>query len=347
VLKNAVVTGATGHLGNVLVRHLRAQNIPVKAVVRPDSPQTSLEGVECERVNGDVREPDSLRRAFEGADVVFHLAGLISITAGQQARLQQTNVEGTRNVVEACVAAKVRRLVYYSSVHALTEPPGGGTLDENAGFDPALAYGPYGKSKAAASRLVQDAARAGQIDAVLVLPVGCLGPFDFQQSEAGQLVGLTGSRRAPIIIAGGYDWVDVRDVAIGALLAAEKARTGEAYLLSSGPLSNVELCAVVAKAAGVRAPLYALPLWLARVLSYGGLAWERVTGRRALLTPYAVHTIAKDFAISNEKAKRELSFSPRPLEETLRDAWTWLSTDPHSPLKSRQRIGPARQALNG
>jgi dihydroflavonol-4-reductase len=344
-LKNAVVTGATGHLGNTLVRHLRRLGVPTKALLRVSSEATPLEGVDAEILRGDVREPQSLRAAFRGADVVFHLAGLVSITAGREAQLTQTNVEGTRNVVEACIEAKVRRLVYMSSVHALTEPKRGGTLDENAGFDPALAYGAYGKSKAAASRFVQDAARAGKLDAVLVLPVGVLGPYDYLCSEAGQLVQMTGRARAPLIVAGGYDWVDVRDVAQGTIDAALKGRTGEAYLLSREYLPNVELCATVARAAGVRAPWAALPLWLARLLSYGGLAWERVTGRRSLLTPYSVHTIAKDFTTSWEKAKTELGFAPRPLQQTLADAWEWLKTDANSPLQKKLRVAPARQAL--
>jgi dihydroflavonol-4-reductase len=149
----------------------------------------------------------------------------------------------------------------------------------------------------------------------------------------------------PIIIAGGYDWVDVRDVADGTIAAAEKGGTGEAYLLSNHYLSNVQLCDVVAKAAGVRAPLFALPLWLARVLAYGGLAWELVTGRRALLTPYSVHTVAKDFAISAQKARDQLGFAPRPLEQTLADAWTWQSTHPDSPLLRKLKVAPARKAL--
>jgi len=340
-----VVTGATGHLGNVLVRHLLERGARVRVVVRPSSDVTSLEGLAAEHVQGDVRDRASLERAFAGAERVYHCAGLVSITAGKEEQLRQTNVEGTRNVVEACIAAGVKRLVYMSSVHALTEPARGGVLDERGGFDPATAHGAYGKSKAAASRLVQEAARAGRLDAVLVLPTGVLGPHDYLCSEAGQLVGLTGTRRVPIIVAGGYDWVDVRDVADGTLLAAERGRTGEAYLLNQHYLSNVELCAVVAKAAGVRAPLWALPLWLARVFAYGGLLWELVTGRRALLTPYSVHTISKDFEISSAKARQELGFQPRPLEQTLADAWHWQSTHPHSPLLKRLSVAPARRAL--
>jgi dihydroflavonol-4-reductase len=344
-MKHAVVTGATGHLGNVLVRHLLARGVRVRALVRPSSDVTALQGLDVELVQADVRDRASLDRAFEGGERVFHCAGVVSITAGKEAVLKETNVEGTRHVIEACVAAKVRRLVYTSSVHALTEPKRGGVLDERAGYDPRLAHGAYGKSKAAASRLVEEAAKSGRLDAVLVLPVGVHGPYDFLCSEAGQLVSLAGRGRLPVLIGGGYDWVDVRDVADGTIAAASLGRSGESYLLSRGYLKNVELCRLVAQAAGVRPPLFALPLWLARVFSYGGLLWELVTGRRALLTPYAVHTVAKDFEISGAKARAELGFSPRPLEETLADAWAWLSTDPASPLQRKLTVAPARKAL--
>lgn len=346
-MKHVVVTGATGHLGNVLVRALNERGVVPRVLVRPSSDVRALEELKVEPVQGDVRDRASLGRAFSGADVVFHVAGLVSITAGKEALLHETNVEGTRHVVEACIAAKVRRLVYTSSVHALTEPARKGVLDESGGFDPLTAHGAYGKSKAAASRLVQEAARAGRLDAVLVLPTGVLGPHDYLCSEAGQLVGMAGRARVPIIIAGGYDWVDVRDVAEGTLAAAEKGRSGEAYLLNHHYLTNVQLCGLVAKTAGVRAPLFALPLWLARVLSYGGLLWELVTGRRALLTPYSVHTVAKDFTISSEKAKAELGFAPRPLEQTLADAWHWQATHPGSPLNRHLKVAPARKALIG
>lgn len=330
-MRHAVVTGGTGHVGNVLVRALREHGVPVRVLTQASTDLTPLDGLAVERVEGDITDGPSLVRAFAGADVVFHAAGLVSIAAGREAALYKVNVEGTRNVLEACRATGVRRLVYVSSVHALPEPPPGGTLDESAGFHPTRAFGAYGQSKAEASRLVQDAARAG-LDAVLVLPTGCVGPFDFRLSEVGQLVGMAGRGVLPLVIAGGYDWVDVRDVALGAIAVAERAPSGEAYLLSAGPLSAMELCTTVARVAGVRPPRAALPLWLARGLSYGGHAWERVTGRRALLTPYAVHTISKDFHISTEKARRELGFTPRPLEQSLADAWTWLKSDPRSPL---------------
>lgn len=345
-IRNAVVTGATGHVGNVLVRALRARDIPVRVLVRPGSDLSALAGLDVERVIGDVTVPESLAALVAGADVVFHAAGLVSITAGRERQLDAVNVQGTRNVLDACRAADVRRLVYVSSVHALAEPAPGGCLDERGGFEVAKAFGPYGQSKAAASKLVQDAAREGLIDAVLVLPVGCVGPNDYLYSEVGQLVGMAGRGVLPLVIAGGYDWVDVRDVALGAMAAAERAPTGEAYLLSAGYLKATELCAIVAREAGVRPPLAAVPLWLARVASYGGYAWERVTGRRALLTPYAVHTISKAFTISSEKARQELGFAPRPLEQTLAETWRWLASDPLSPMLRALRVRPGRAAAS-
>ncbi len=330
-LRSAVVTGATGHLGNVLVRHLRARGVPVKAMVRRTSQLAALEGVDAERVEGDVQDEASLRRAFAGADVVFHVAGLVSLSPRDAEPLAETNVEGTRHVIEACVAAGVRRLVCTSSVQALREPPPGGVLDESAPFDEAGAASPYGRTKAAASQLVQDAARQGRLDTVLVLPTAVVGPHDFLGSDAGALVALAGRGRIPVLIGGGFDWVDVRDVADGTIAAAERGRRGEAYLLSHQPLSNVALCEIIAKAAGVRAPLVAIPLGAAGVLAQAAAAWTAITGQELLLTPHAVRTLGSQFTISNEKARRELGFSPRPIEQTLADAWEWISTHPKSP----------------
>lgn len=337
----AVVTGATGHVGNALVRHLLEQQIPVRALVRGDA--SALEGLEVEQVEGDLNDLASLEAAFAGAEVVFHAAGLVSITTGNEAELEKVNVEGTRNVVTACQRARVRRLVYTSSVHALTELPGAGVLDETAGFDPARAHGPYGKSKAAASQHVQQVARAGQLDAVLVLPTGCVGPCDFRFSELGNLIARVGTGRMPIIIGGGYEWVDVRDVAAGTLQAALRGKSGEAYLLNGARLSTVELCAAAAKAAGVRPPLLALPLWVGRAIAVFGPPFERLTGRRALVTPYAIHTLSAKFTVSSDKARRELGFTSRPVEQSLADAWNWLATDPKSPMRRSLKVGPGRR----
>ncbi|MEW6432881.1 MAG: NAD-dependent epimerase/dehydratase family protein [Myxococcota bacterium] len=339
--KPLIVTGATGHLGNVLVRALLGRGRPVRAVVQPGDDLTPLAGLPVEVVRADVNERPALLAAFEGGDVVFHLAGIVSIGAGGDARMVRVNVDGTANVVEACAARGVRRLVHVGSVHALVEPSGP-VLDEAAGFDPSRAAGAYGRTKAMACLAVQRAARAGVVDAVLVLPTGVVGPWDYRLSEMGQLIVGLGDGRVRVLVAGGYDFVDVRDVADGLIAAAERGRRGEAYVLGGGRLDMRQLARAVARAAG-RRPAWVLPAWVGHLAAAGAPLFERVTGRRALVTAYSMHVLGAPFAVSHEKAARELGFRPRPPAASVADAWRWHLSDPSSPLNRRLRaLGPGR-----
>lgn len=341
---DVAVTGATGHLGNVLVRELVRRGKRVRALVLPGDDERPLAGLPVEVVHGDVTQPHTLPPAFRGADVVFHLAAVVTISATPSPRVHAVNVEGTRNVVAACRAAGVRRLVYTSSVHALVEPPPGGVLEEAAGYDPVRAVGEYGKAKAAASAAVVEAARDG-LDAVLVNPTAVLGPWDYRLSEMGELICMFARRRLPAIVDGGYDFVDVRDIAEGHILACERGRRGESYLLSGGRLPVRDVVRVLGEEAGRPPPRIAIPLPVAAAIAQLAPAWERITGRRALLTPYAVHTISIRFAISDRKAREELGFRSIPVEQSLRDAWRWMTGDPESPLgRSAVRARPARQS---
>jgi len=326
------VTGATGHLGNVLVRELLSRGKRVRVLVEPSDDLRPLSGMPIEIVRGDVLRRETLAGAFSGADLVFHMAGVVSISSLDVNLVRTVNVDGTRNVVDAARRAGVRRLVYTSSVHAFTEPPSGGVLVETAGYDPALAPGDYGKAKAQASCIVLEAIRGGQ-DAVIVNPTAVLGPFDFRISEMGELLRMFARRRLPAVVDGGYDFVDVRDVANGHLLAAEKGRTGESYLLTGGRMSVRELMRVLGDEAGRRPPRLVLSLPVAAAIARFAPAWEKITGRRALLTPYAVHTISIDFEIRDRKARDELGFTSMPVEQSLRDAWRWMTGDPESPLQ--------------
>lgn len=309
--------------------------------MQADDDRLPLQGLPVTVLTGDVTNPATLNAAFAGADVVFHLAGIVSITRGREALVHRVNVEGTRAVVEACVAQKVRRLVYTSSVHALVEPAGP-TMDESAGYDESKTEGVYGKSKAEASRLVRDAALAGRLDAVLVLPSGVVGPFDFRLSEMGQFLRVAGRGRLPAVVRGGYEWVDVRDVAQGHVLAAERGKSGESYLLSAGRMTMGEIARLVCRAAGVKPPLLEVPLGFVQLLATASPAWEWVSRERALLTPYALHQLAVPFTIDTKKARAELDFTTRPLEESFTDAWRWLATAPNSPLTRELKAGPAR-----
>lgn len=337
VSSSSAVTGATGHLGNVLVRELCARGERPRAILQPGDDGAALAGLDVEVVFADVTDLQAMRRAFEGVQRVFHLAGVVSITAGQQARLQAINVGGTEVVVAACRHQGVERLVHMGSVHALTEPRSG-VLTEEAGFDPALASGAYGQSKARACLTVQRAAKAGELDAVLVLPTGVVGPFDFRLSEVGQLLRDLVDERVPLLLPGGHDWVDVRDVALGTIAAAERGRRGEAYLLGGEYVTLRTLAQLVQAETGARVPAL-LPRWLARVVAAPAPLWERLTGHRALLTPYAVHAVSVNFRVSHQKAADELGFVPRPIATSVREALRWQASRVKT---TRQVVRPGR-----
>ena len=337
--QTATVTGATGHLGNVLVRELLRRGKKVRALLEPGDEARALRGLDVEVVRGNVLRPETLPPALEGVDVVFHLAGVVSISSLDIEIVRTVNVDGTRNVVEAARRAGVRRLVYTSSVHALTEPAPGGVLTEEAGYDPERAPGDYGKAKAAASRIVLDAVREG-LDAVIVNPVYVLGPYDYRLSEIGEVIVLFSRFPVPAGMDGCYDFIDVRDIAVGHVMAAERGRKGESYLLSGERMTVREMMRILAGLAGRRPPRVFIPLGIAAGLAAFAPIFEKVTGRRSLLTPYAVHTLGVDFEIRDRKARDELGHAPRPVEQSLRDAWAWMMNDPDSPRN--RPIPPSR-----
>ena len=188
-------------------------------------------GLDVEIAEGDVRNIDSLYRAFDGADVVYHLASVISLLPGRSRLLDDVNVRGARNVAEACLKTGVRRLVYASSIHALAEPPHGHVVDESCPCDPSRIAMAYSRSKARGTLEIMEVMQKG-LDAVVVLPTGMIGPYDFKPSETGRMIVDYVAGRIPARVEGGYDFVDVRDVAEGHILAAENGKPGEKYILS-------------------------------------------------------------------------------------------------------------------
>jgi len=314
-----VVTGASGHVGGNLVRALLDQGRRVRVVVRDDA--RAVEGLDVERVQADVLDPDSLKAAFDGAEVVFHLAALILITGGQKGRVNRINVEGPRNVAAACLDRKVRRLVHFSSIHAYSPTPRNVPVDETRPFvgEDAPAYD---RSKALGQQEVLAAVSRG-LDAVIVNPTAVIGPHDYKPSRMGAVQRMLYRRKMPSLVSGGFDWVDVRDVVAGALAAERNGRTGQNYLLSGHWASFPEFAALVGKVTGIRVPSLVVPLWLAYVGAPFVQAFAGLTGGMPLYTLEALHALKCYGEVSHEKASRELGYSPRPLEETLRDTWEW------------------------
>ena len=318
-----VVTGATGHLGNVLVRELLARSKEVRLVIPPFEDTTSIEGLEVERVEGDVRNVDSLIQAFKGADVIYHLAGIVSISPGKSKLLYQVNVMGTHNVVEACLKSGVQRLVYTSSIHAIAEPSEGVVIDETFPFDPDRAGGEYGKSKAQATLEVLEGVRQG-LDAVIVCPTGVIGPYDFKPSEMGQLFIDFSRGRLKAYISGAYDFVDVRDIAVGHILAREKGRTGESYILSGEQITMDDIMSTLQKVTGVSIPRSKIPIWLAQVAAIFTPLYYRLTNKPPRFTRYSISTIVGNSLISREKARSELGYSPHSIRESIADSIEWF-----------------------
>lgn len=318
-----VITGATGHIGNVLVRELLSRGENVRAVVPPWEDTMPLDGLAVEIVEGDVRDVASLARAFEGADLVYHLAGIVAITAGMRELLDEVNVEGTRNVVQACLESGVLRLVYTSSIHAIEEPPHGIVIDEKLPFNPDGTLGDYGRSKAEASLEVLKGVEQG-LDAVIVCPTGVIGPYDYAPSEMGQLMIRVAQGKLKASVEGAYNFVDVRDVATGLMLAAQKGRTGESYILSGERIAVDQLMAMLEEITGVKAPSFKVPLALARAGAEFAPLYYKVTNTKPLFTSYSIEVLGSNCLTTCAKARRELGYSPRPLRESVADAIHWF-----------------------
>ncbi len=318
-----VVTGATGHVGNVLVRELMRQGREVRAVVHPTETTEAIDGLNSEVVRADVREPGSLARAFAGADLVYHLAGIITIAGGQARLLEDVNVGGARNVARACLEAGVPRLVYTSSVHALEVPPTGVPFCETKEFLPEALDGDYARSKARASIEIRKGVEQG-LDAVMVFPSGIIGPYDFRLSEMGHLFTDFARGRLGAYVDGAYDFVDVRDVAAGLMLAAERGRRGEGYILSGERISVAELLALLERVTGVRSKARRLPMWLARFAAQFTPIYYRLRQAKPRFTSYSLRVLTSNCLMSSAKAVRELGYRPRPLSETVRNTIEWF-----------------------
>ncbi len=318
-----VVTGATGHLGNNLVRALLTRGERVRALVLPGDDIRPIAGLPVEVMSGDVRDLGALLWAFRGADTVYHLAGLIAIAPGREALLHQVNVLGTRNVVEAALRCNVRRLIYTASVHALVEPPHGTVIDERQPFDPERIPTEYGRSKARAALEVLAGVGRG-LNAVIACPTGIIGPYDFQPSEMGRLFLKVARGKMPLYVHGAYDFVDVRDVAWGLMAAAERGRWGESYILSGEVVTVRRLMAYLEECTGVRAPRLGLPTGLARRVARLAALYARLSGNRPAFTEESVNILASNCCVSHEKAGRELGYAPRPIRETVADTIRWF-----------------------
>lgn len=314
-----IITGANGHLGGTIVRMLNGRPVQVRGLVFGDKKKQDTGSIHY--YSGDVREPETLRPLFEGCEdmetIVIHTAGIIDISNHVSPELYDVNVNGTKNILALCREYPVKRLVYVSSVHAIPEQKRGNVTGEIRDFSPDAVVGGYAKTKAEATREVRRAAQEG-LDAVVVHPSGILGPYDRSGNHLVQMVAEYLHGTLPACVKGGYDFVDVRDVAEGCLLAAEKGRKGECYILSDRYCEIREVLEIAGDVSGKK-KLPVLPLWMAKMAAPFIQLHARRKKRRPLYTAYSLHVLGTGERFSHKKATEELGYHPRDLKVTIRD----------------------------
>ena len=316
----SLVTGATGLLGNNLVRLLLGQGDAVRVLARPGSEPRALAGLDVELRQGGLHQRDVVQGAVLGVDRVFHAAARVWIGRRDGAEARAVNVEGTRVVARACRAAGVR-MVHVSTVDAL----GYGTRDHPAAEDeaPGPDHGvPYVASKRAADRVVLSEIDEG-LDAVSVHPVYLLGPWDWKPSS-GRLL-LAAARGKTLVAApGGNDFAHAEDVAAGTLAAAERGRTGDRYVLGGEPLSYREALELFARVTGGPRPLFTAPAPLVMAGGLAGDLWGALRGREPELNSGIARLSCLPHHFSDRRAREELGYRSRPAEAAARDAWCWF-----------------------
>ena len=321
-----LVTGATGFLGRAVAEELVRRKAQVHALVLHDDPCINLLPKEVHTVIGDVCDKGSLSDFFADADsrtCVIHCAGIVSVASRPGPRLYQVNVGGTWRVLRQCMGHDVGKMVYVSSVHAIPEKPKGRIITEDCEFSPGLVDGDYAKSKAAATELVFNAAERG-LNASIVLPSGIIGPGDLQGGSFTSMARSFLAGKLPLAVRGGYDFVDVRDVANGILACSESGEPGKGYILSGCYVTIRRMLQLVGKAAKLKYRPICLPLGLARLAAP---YYERRSLRERkplFFTPYSVSVLASNGQFSHAAASECFAYQPRPIEETLGDMTAWL-----------------------
>lgn len=320
-----LVTGATGFVGAAVARRLIAAGASLRFLVRAGSDTRNIEGLPGERAVGDLGDPASLKRAVAGCEAVYHVAADYRLWVPRPAEIYRVNVEGSVALVRAAAEAGARRIVYCSSVAVLGLDKGGSPADESTPVTLGDMIGHYKRSKFLAEAAVRRLVAEEKAPVVIVNPSTPVGPRDVKPTPTGRMIRDAALGRMPAYVDTGLNVVHVDDVAQGHLLACAKGRIGERYILGGDDMSLRDILAVIAAAAGRKAPSLRLPRRALFPLAYGVEAWARLVSRREpLFTVDGLRMAAKRMYYSSEKARRELGYAPRPGREALVDAVQWL-----------------------
>lgn len=319
-----LVTGATGFIGGHLTRLLTERGDHVRALVRPAADREMLSSLEAEIIFGDVRDCESVERAVKGCDTVFHVAADYRLWVPNPSDMYETNVQGTVNVLEAALSENVHRVVYTSTVGALGIPKNGSPGDETTPVKERDLCGPYKRSKYLAEQKALTYNAKG-LPVVIVNPSTPVGPGDKKPTPTGKMIVNFLNGKIPAFLDTGLNLVHVEDVAEGHILAHQRGRAGEKYILGCRNLTLAEIFRLLGKISGLPAPKIRLPYAPVLAVAYATEAVSRsITHREPLICLNAVRMAGKKMFFDSTKAIRELGISQTPVERALEEAVTWF-----------------------
>ncbi len=318
-----LVTGASGFVGSAVARQLADKGYRVRVLMRPSSPRANIEGIACEIAEGDMRDAKSMQTATKDARYLFHVAADYRIWARDPEEIVRNNREGTRAVMDAALATGVEKIVYTSSVAAL-KPLEGMPADETSRHTEESAIGAYKRSKVVAERVVEKMIAEQGLPAVLVSPSTPIGPRDIKPTPTGRIIVEAANGKMPAYLDTGLNLAHVDDVARGHLLALERGKVGEVYILGGEDVSLKEMLGVIAGLTGRKAPAVRLPRLPLFPLAVAAEAAARVTGREPFVTMDALKMAKHHMFFSSAKAVRELGYQSRPYQAGIEDALNWF-----------------------
>lgn len=324
-MEKALVTGAAGFIGSHVVRALLKKNVTVRAMIMPGENTANLEGLDIEKTEGNILNKASVKQAMEGVDTVFHLAAIYTIWMRDWKGIYEVNIQGSRNVLWAALDAGVDRVVYTSSIAAIGVTPGRSSTNEDVVFNQYALGNHYVITKYLSQQEALEFNNHG-LDVVVVNPAFPFGENDVAPTPTGQLIVDVLSGKAPFFFAGGLNIIDVADIARGHILAAEKGRPGEKYILANRNIEMKEFIKMVYRISGVPdKTLVPTPVWLARGFA-AGLTWwaNHISHKTPLSTPSELKYLSQYLFCDNRKAREELGLELSPIEDSLAASIRWF-----------------------
>jgi len=338
-----LVSGATGFVGSHVARRLAASGESVRALARPGSRRNALEGIAVEWVEGDLRDEASLDRALAGVNRVYHVAADYRLWSRHPQEIYDSNVTGTRNLLAAALRARVQRFVYTSTVATIAVPHGNALPDETNRASVDEMIGNYKRSKLLAEQEALRAAHEG-LPVVIVNPTTPVGPGDWKPTPTGRIILDFLQGRMPAYVDTGLNFVAVEDVAEGHLLAAERGKVGERYLLGGRNMTLKELLDALAKITGLAAPTWRIPHSVALIAAYGDALFSRVRGCEPRIPVEGVRIARHKMFVNDAKARKELGYQPGTVEAALERAVRWYVENGYVMLPKRAGVAQASAA---